>query len=95
MTTPIERDPIYRRRRFSSETIELCVRWYITYRLRNAFLYKRINGLKADVPTEGRKVYIPYALRGELRNISLFRSHKMDFKPYKVYFMQPYERHEK
>lgn len=24
---------IYRRRRFSSETIELCVRWYITYRL--------------------------------------------------------------
>jgi transposase-like protein len=27
------RDPIYRRRHFSSETIELCVRWYITYRL--------------------------------------------------------------
>ncbi len=27
------RDPIYRRRRFSPETIELCVRWYITYRL--------------------------------------------------------------
>ena len=27
------RDPIYLRRRFSPETIELCVRWYITYRL--------------------------------------------------------------
>jgi transposase-like protein len=27
------RDPIYRRRRFPPETIELCVRWYITYRL--------------------------------------------------------------
>jgi len=27
------RDPIYRGRRFSPETIELCVRWYITYRL--------------------------------------------------------------
>ena len=27
------RDPIYRRRRFSSEIIERCVRWYITYRL--------------------------------------------------------------
>ncbi len=27
------RDPIYRRRHFSSEAIELCVRWYITYRL--------------------------------------------------------------
>ena len=27
------RDPIYRRRRFSPETIELCVRWNITCRL--------------------------------------------------------------
>ena len=27
------RDPIYRRRRFSPEPIELCVRWYIKYRL--------------------------------------------------------------
>src|SRR3982750_4083870 len=33
MTQPIERDPIYRRRRFQTETVELCVRWYITYRL--------------------------------------------------------------
>lgn len=33
MTQPIERDPIYRGRRFKNETIELCVRWYITYRL--------------------------------------------------------------
>ena len=33
MTTPIERDAIYRGRRFQTETIELCVRWYITYRL--------------------------------------------------------------
>lgn len=33
LTEAIARDPIYRRRRFSVETIELCVRWYITYRL--------------------------------------------------------------
>jgi transposase-like protein len=33
MTTAIARDPIYRYRRFQSETIELCVRWYLTYRL--------------------------------------------------------------
>jgi len=33
MTKPIARDPIYRRRRFEVEIIELCVRWYITYRL--------------------------------------------------------------
>jgi transposase-like protein len=33
MTKAIVRDPIYRRRRFQSETIELCVRWYLTYRL--------------------------------------------------------------
>jgi transposase-like protein len=33
MTKRIERDQIYLRRRFSHETIEVCVRWYITYRL--------------------------------------------------------------
>jgi len=33
MTKPIERDAIYRRRRYSAETIELCIRWYISYRL--------------------------------------------------------------
>src|SRR5687767_11803098 len=33
MTKPIERDAIYRGRRFQTETIELCVCWYITYRL--------------------------------------------------------------
>src|ERR1700682_5368622 len=33
MTRRISRDPIYRWRRFSAETIELRVRWYITYRL--------------------------------------------------------------
>lgn len=33
MTSAILRDPIYRRRRFQPETIELCVRWYHTYRL--------------------------------------------------------------
>jgi transposase-like protein len=27
------RDPIYRRRRYSAELIEQCVRWYLTYRL--------------------------------------------------------------
>lgn len=33
MTKPITRDPIYRGCRNSAETIELSVRWYITYRL--------------------------------------------------------------
>src|SRR6202158_2963732 len=33
MTKPIARDPIYRRRVFEAEIIELCVRWYITYQL--------------------------------------------------------------
>ena len=33
MTKPIARDPIYCRRRFEGEIIELCVRWYISYRL--------------------------------------------------------------
>jgi len=33
MTKPILRDPIYRKRGFDADIIELCVRWYITYRL--------------------------------------------------------------
>lgn len=33
MTQAIERDAIYRGRRFQTDTIELCVRWYVTYRL--------------------------------------------------------------
>jgi len=33
MTRPIARDPIYRKRAFDADIIELCVRWYITYRL--------------------------------------------------------------
>ena len=33
VTQPIERDAIYRRRRFSRDVIETCVRWYLTYRL--------------------------------------------------------------
>jgi len=33
MTVAIVRDPIYRGRRFQPEIIELCVRWYLTYRL--------------------------------------------------------------
>jgi transposase-like protein len=33
VTQPIERDPIYRRRRFPRDVIETCVRWYLTYRL--------------------------------------------------------------
>ncbi len=33
MTKRIARDRIYRGRRFAAETIEQCVRWYVTYRL--------------------------------------------------------------
>jgi len=33
MTKPIVRDVMYRGRVFEAEVIELCVRWYITYRL--------------------------------------------------------------
>jgi transposase-like protein len=33
VTQPIERDALYRRRRFPRDVIETCVRWYLTYRL--------------------------------------------------------------
>src|SRR5689334_19244553 len=44
MTQPIPRDSIYRGRRFQAETIELCVRWYITYRLS----YRDLAAMMAD-----------------------------------------------
>lgn len=33
MTKPVARDPIYRKRHFNADVIQLCVRWYVTYRL--------------------------------------------------------------
>ena len=33
MTKPIVRDPIYRNRHFDADVIQLCIRWYVTYRL--------------------------------------------------------------
>jgi transposase-like protein len=33
MTKPIARDPIFPRRVFDADIIQLCTRWYITYRL--------------------------------------------------------------
>ena len=33
MTKPIERDPILRKRVFDVDSIVLCVRWYVSYRL--------------------------------------------------------------
>jgi transposase-like protein len=44
MTRRISRDPIYQRRRFSAETIELCVRWYITYRVS----YRDLSAMMAE-----------------------------------------------
>lgn len=44
MTKPIARDPSYRRRVCDAEIIELCVRWYITYRLS----YRDLVGMMAE-----------------------------------------------
>lgn len=44
MTQRIERDAIYRGRRYSSETIELCIRWYISYRLS----YRNLSAMMAE-----------------------------------------------
>ena len=44
MPRALPRDPIYRRRRFASSTIELCVQWYLTYRLS----YRDLVAMMAD-----------------------------------------------
>jgi transposase-like protein len=44
MPAAISRDPIYRGRRFTAQTIELCVRWYVTYRLS----YRDLSAMMAE-----------------------------------------------
>ncbi len=53
MTKPIARDPIYRRRRFEAEIIELCVRWYITYRLSYRDPFAMTAGVRETVEPMG------------------------------------------
>jgi transposase-like protein len=65
MTKPIERDPIYRGCRFQFETIELCVRWYIKYRL-------RYRDLAAMIAERGIIVNHTTIMRWVLRYVSDF-----------------------
>ena len=44
MPRAASRDPIYRRRRYTPELIELCVRWYLTYRLS----YRDLSAMMAE-----------------------------------------------
>ncbi len=44
MPRAVPRDPIYHRRRYTSEVIELCVRWYLTYRLS----YRDLSAMMAE-----------------------------------------------
>jgi hypothetical protein len=57
MTQPRERDPIYRGRRFQTETIELCVRWYITCRL--SYLLNRLQGEDMKAKKVARSAHGP------------------------------------
>jgi transposase-like protein len=64
MTLPIARDPIYRRRRFE-EIIELCVRWYITYRLS----YRDVVAMMGE---RGLKMFHTTILRWVIRYVPEF-----------------------
>lgn len=77
MTLPLDRDPIYRGRGFQSETIELCVRWYITYRLsyRDLAAMMAERGIAVSHTTIMRWVlrYVPVAFCDQKRS-SEFRA---------------------
>src|SRR5687768_9585228 len=49
MTQRIERDAIYRGRRYLAETIELCIRWYISY----PPSYRNLSAMMAGPRTRG------------------------------------------
>jgi len=57
VTIHISCDPIYLRRRFSAETIELCVRWYITYLLSYRNLAAMMAEREIAVPTRRSCAY--------------------------------------
>jgi transposase-like protein len=83
MTKPIERDPIYRGRRFQNETIELCVRWYVTYRLsyRDLVAMMAERGIVVSHTTIMRWVlrYVPeFEKRWELRARRVSSSWRVD-----------------
>jgi transposase-like protein len=65
MTLPKARHPIYRQRRFESDTIELCVRWYITYRLS----YRDLAAMMAE---RGARVSHTTILRWVIRYVPEF-----------------------
>jgi len=58
MAKAADRDPIYRGRRFTAETIELCVRWILTYLLGDRDLSAMMaeRGLAHDHPALGTQV---------------------------------------
>ena len=62
MPQAASRDPIYRRRRYSPQLIEQCVRWYLTYRLS----YRDLTAMMAE-----RAVTLPTRTWASLRLASL------------------------
>jgi transposase-like protein len=50
MAKPIDRDSMYRKRAFDADIIELCARWYLTYRLSCRDLVEMMAG--RDVETD-------------------------------------------
>ena len=83
MTKPIPRDPMYRQRAFDADVIELCVRWYITYRLSYRDLVELMaeRGIKVAHSTILRWVtrYVPEfpieSHRGSIRNAEMSAAH--------------------
>ena len=73
MTKPIDRDPIYRKRAFDADIIEVCVRWYISYRLS----YRDLVEMMAE---RGVKVAHSTILRWVTRYVPLFEKRWNRFK---------------
>ncbi len=61
MTRPAARDAMYRGRVFDSEVIELCVRWYITYRLS----YRDLVAMMAERGVDKQGMIVDFLLRSD------------------------------
>ena len=69
MTRPIQRDTLYRRRRYSRDVIETCVRWYLSYRLS----YRDLSALMAE---RGVRVSHSSILRWVLRYVPEYEARR-------------------
>ena len=88
MPRATRRDPIYRRRHFSAEPIETCVRWYITYRLsyRDLVAMMAERGITVSHSTILRRYYLCRAVDRQGKSVDSLLCDSRDISAAPAFF---------